>query len=441
MQALLSIMMNKRPAYFAIAVISFFITLAPSAFGQTPSATPRQEKLLNGLKVLVFKTPAADKVSLKLRIHGGSAFDPQEREGVLKLLSESFFPTESSRSFFADELGGSFDVTCNYDYIQFDMTARSADFLTLIETVAQAMANPDLDKESTATLKAALLAKVKELEKDPAYIADRAVAKSLFGTFPYGRPEMGSSESIPKIDFADLLFARERLLTADNATIAISGNVDPNLVFRAARRYFGAWLKADKKIPSTFRRPDAPKAGVPIIDSPVGNTSEFRFAARGLARNDPNFYASKILQKIIEMRFQKREGQKSFVRNDPRILAGAYVFGVSGWNLSQIKREGNTIALPASAGSYQTEFLKDAVTQEEFDTVNRMRIDRLKPENISELWLDADTYKLANPVLKEIDNAKGVTIADVQRTLDKLRKEPFAFVLVFTGERAATSRN
>ncbi|MEK7855238.1 MAG: pitrilysin family protein [Acidobacteriota bacterium] len=432
--------MKKRSAYFAIAVISLFITLAPSAIGQTPSATPRQEKLLNGLKVLVFKTPSADKVSLKLRIHGGSAFDPQEREGVLKLLSESFFPTESSRSFFADELGGSFDVTCNYDYIQFDMTARSADFLTLIETAAQAMANPDLDKESTATLKAALLAKVKELEKDPAYIADRAVAKSLFGTFPYGRPEMGSSESIQKIDFADLLFARERLLTADNATLAISGNVDPNLVFRAARRYFGAWLKADKKIPSTFRRPDPPKAGTPVVDSPVANTSEFRFAARSLARNDADFYASKILQKIIEARFQKREGEKGFVRNDPRILAGSYVFGVSGWNLGRIKKDGNAIALPVTDG-YQNEFLKEPITQEEFDTVNRMWIDRLNPNNIAELWLDADTYKLTNPVPKEIDNAKNVRIADVQRTLDRLRKEPFAFVLVFAGESAATSRN
>lgn len=432
-------MINKRPVYFATAILSVLTLFSFAAAAQTPTATPRQEKLLNGLKVLVFRTPAADKVSLKLRIHGGSAFDPQEKEGVMKLLSESFFQTEGSRTFFADELGGSFDVTCNYDYIQYEFTSRTGDFVTLIETVAQAMSTPDLDKDSTATLKAALLAKVKEIEKDPAYVADRAVAKRLFGTFPYGRPEMGTEASIQKIDFADLAFARERLLTADNATLSVSGNVDPALVFRAARRYFGAWLKADKKIPSTYRQPDPPKNGLPVFDSPAANTSEFRFAARGLARNDPDFYASKILQKIIENRFKKREGERGFVRNDPRILAGSYVFGVSGWNLPGIRKEGNTISLPQT-DNYQDAFLKDPVTQEEFDTVNRQWISALNPDNISELWLDADTYKLG-PVPKEESNAKSVKIADVQRVLDKLRKEPFAFVLVFSGEAGTTSSN
>lgn len=436
-----SIMTIKNPAYSIFAVIALFLAFIADASGQTPSATPRQEKLLNGLKVLVFKTPQADKVSLKLRIHGGSAFDPQEKEGVMKLLAESFFPTEGSRSFFADELGGSFSLTSNYDYIQYDFTARSEDFVDLIETVAQTMANPELSKESTEMLKTALLAKVKEAEADPGYVADRAVAKRLFGSFPYGRPELGTAESVKKIDFADLIFARERLLTADNATIAVSGNVDPALVFRAARRYLGAWLKADKKIPSTFRQPDAPKEGVAIVDSPVAGTSEFRFAARSLARNDPDFYASKVLQKIIENRLKARDGQAGFVRNEARILPGAYVFGISHWNVGSIKRDGATIALPVSAASYQTDILKAPVSQQEFDTVNQLWISSLHPEHIADLWLDADTYKFAVPVPKEELNARSVKLGDVQRVLDKLRKEPFAFALVFAHASDATSRN
>lgn len=430
-------MIIRRISY-VITVIIVSLAALGTVYSQAPTATPRQERLLNGLKVLVFKTPA-DKATVRLRIHGGSSFDPQGKEGVMKLLSESFFPTEASRSYFVDELGGSFDVTCNYDYVQFDFTARNENLVDLVETVAQAMANPILDKESTSELKRSLLVKLREAEKDPAYIADRAVARRLFGTFPYGRPVMGDETSLANIDFADLIFARERLFTADNATFAVSGNVDPALVYRAARRYFGAWLKADKKVPSTFRQPDAPTSGMPVFESPVANTSEFRFAARSLARNDPDFYASKILQKIIEMRFQKREGQNGFVRNDPRVLAGSYVFGVSGWNLGRIKKEGSTIALPVTDG-YQNEYLKDAVSQDEFDTVNRMWIAALRPDNIAELWLDADTYKLAGPVPKEELNAKSVKLADVQRVLEKLRKEPFAFVLVFSGEPSAISQ-
>ena len=36
--------------------------LAASLFAQGPSASPKEERLLNGLKLLMFNEPAADKV-------------------------------------------------------------------------------------------------------------------------------------------------------------------------------------------------------------------------------------------------------------------------------------------------------------------------------------------------------------------------------------------
>ena len=72
-------------------VLPLLITLtAASAFSQSPS--PREEKLLNGLKLIMFDAPASDKVTLKVRIHAGSAFDPQGKEGLMKLLAANIFP-------------------------------------------------------------------------------------------------------------------------------------------------------------------------------------------------------------------------------------------------------------------------------------------------------------------------------------------------------------
>ena len=404
------------------------------AFAQKPGNTvPRQEKLLNGLKVLIWNVPSADKITVKVRVHSGSSFDPQDREGVMKLLSGNIFPNEAAQAFFNEDLGGSLEIINNYDYIQVTATARTDQFLTMLETLAAAISNPTIDKETTAVLKTALSAKVHELGKDPAYIADRTVAKRLFGTFPYGRPQMGTPDSIQKIDFADLKFAKERLFSADNATVTISGNLNGDQTMRAVRRYFGAWLKSDKKIPSTFRQPDPPAAGMPVFESPVANKSEFRFAARGLARNDPDFYAAKILQQILERRVQAKEGQNAFVLHDQHILPGAFVFGVSDWNLGRIRKEGDKIALPVTDG-YQNNFLKDPVTQEEFDRTNREWIARINPANISELWLDVDTFKLG-AANSEAAKAANVNIVDVQRVLEKLQKEPVAYVLVFANEK------
>ena len=106
-----------------------------------------------------------------------------------------------------------------------------------------------------AKLKAEQVEKVRKLSNDPVYAADLAVSNRLLGTFPYGRAENGTVESLSKVDFADILFAKERFFTADNATVAISGNFDQALAFRALRRFFGNWLKADKKVPTAFRQP------------------------------------------------------------------------------------------------------------------------------------------------------------------------------------------
>jgi len=419
---------------FTVLVL-FLFQLASICSAQTAKfPEPRQEKLLNGLKLLVWYEPKVEKVTVKLRIHSGSAFDPQSKEGVMALLADALFPNESQKEFFAEDLGGSLEVTSNFDYIQINATGNSDQFLTVMETLANAVTNPQINKEITAKVIAARLEKVKELEKNPAYIADQAVARRLFGDFPYGRAQAGTSASLAKIDFADLLFAKQRLLTADNATLAVSGNVKHDLIFRAVRRYFGAWEKADKKVPATFRQPDAPKTGLPVFDSPTAKTSEFRFALRGLARNEKDFYASRILENILQNRLQTREGKKAFARQDAHFLPGFFIFGVSEWNLQDIKRENGKISLPMT-NDYQSNFLKAAVKQDEFDKSKNEFVSKLSGTDITDFWLDADTFKIVS-AKTEWQAAQSVTTSDVQRVLERLQKEAVAFVLVFSGEKA-----
>ena len=76
--------LKKLFAFFAIALLFSFAAAPAEA-----QRGPRQEKLLNGLRVLMWPNPAADTVELKLRIHAGASFDPQGREGTMKMLAES----------------------------------------------------------------------------------------------------------------------------------------------------------------------------------------------------------------------------------------------------------------------------------------------------------------------------------------------------------------
>jgi hypothetical protein len=177
---------------------------------------------------------------------------------------------------------------------------------------------------------------------------------------------------------------------------------------------------------------------MPIFDSPVANKSEFRYAIRGVARSDKDFYAASLLAHILDRRLKQREGAKAFVRHDAGVLPGWYLFGVSDWNLAGIKRDGATIAVPVTDG-YQKQILDAAVKPEEFDAAAREFAIASADVPASDIWLDVDTYKLAS-AKADREAAQAVTIADVQRVLDRLQKEPVAQVLVFSDAEVRTSK-
>lgn len=90
---------KSRLKKFTILVLFLFLNVVLSYSQQPKLAAPRQEKLLNGMNLLVWNDPNAAKVSVKLRIHSGSAFDPQNKEGTMAMLGDILFPSEAAKNF------------------------------------------------------------------------------------------------------------------------------------------------------------------------------------------------------------------------------------------------------------------------------------------------------------------------------------------------------
>lgn len=427
-----------KPRQYSIKLAIFSLMLAVSTghiLAQKPSsATPRQEKLLNGLKLLMWSEPKSDKVSIKIRVHSGSSFDPQQKEGVMRLLSESIFPNEGAKEFFTEELNGNLDIVCNYDYIQINASGDSNRILDMLQTLASAVTNPTIDKETTTRLKTALLAKVGALEKDPGYLADQEAVKLLFGRFPYGRPEMGSSASIQKIEFPDLLEAKERFFSADNATLTLTGSYNSDQAYKAIRRYFGSWLKSDGKVPSTFSQPDGPDTDLQGNGNTASGGVEARYVLRGLARNDKDFPASEILTRIARSRWQASQApslkaENLTVRNESHILPGYLIFGMTLPALPAENRPGKKTG---------EQLLPKNITESEFSKAKAEILQEIGGRDLQNRWLDVDTFKGLS-VDKESAAYQDATLADVQRVADRLMKNPVVSLLWTTSAEPAAA--
>jgi predicted Zn-dependent peptidase len=426
----------KKPFFFVFLTLIF----AAFAVGQ-PSKTAvfRRDTLLNGFKVLVWSDPTAEKVTIKLRIHSGAAFDPKDKMGVMALLAEFFFPTEQAKAFFTEDLEGSLEITSNYDYLQITATGKSTEILAMMDTIANAVVNPQINAETFKTVSANHLKKIEALRQNPVYIADVAAAKRFFGEYPYGREPYGTPESVAKIDHADLLFAKQRFLTSDNATLAIIGNVKFDYALRAARQLFGGWVKADKKVPATFTMPNPPDAAPQVIDYPTASNNlnvigEVRYAARGVARKDNDYFAMRFLVDILQNRFRGKvpANVQVAVIHERTLLPGLISFKFSSQPaaVTGAVPNGQASAVPPAAEKLELTplaWLKEPVTASEFEQTRNRVLAEIEGKAMADKMLDIDTFRLVS-VEDEMRKLNSVTLPDVQRVAEKLAAQPFVQV-------------
>ncbi|MEP6925199.1 MAG: pitrilysin family protein [Pyrinomonadaceae bacterium] len=421
-----------------VLILGLFLLVACGAvavaYAQSASEPTRREHLLNGLKLLIWVEPKNPDVTIKLRIHSGGAFDPKGKEGVAALLADSMFPGEQTKLFFEEELGGELKVESNQDFIEITARGRADNFERMLDTVRNGVLNLPLTPENFKKIQAARVKMIEAESLNLSKLADDAVRKRLFGEFfPYGRSTEGTPESLQKIDRVDLIQARDRFLSSDNATLAILGNVDPKFAVKAVKQFFGTWSKADKLVPTTFRQPDAPDKQVLIIKKPSVERAEIRFALRGAARNSADFAAVQIAAQIMQERWQKSLPQElrqnAFVRHEPHVLPGIVVFGASvegGFAETYLKTAQETFA----------KILSEPLSADEFNrakTVVSNDINQTSGAGVEEKWFDADTFKLGASYNQ--NNALSiVSVAQTETVIANWQKQTPAAVAITQAE-------
>ena len=246
----------------ALACLSA-LTPGTPLHAQTPqgaAAEPSRERLLNGLPILLAYRPGDPQVLLKLRVQSGAAFDLAGKEGQMALLGDLLFPDPTTREFVAEELGGLLEITTDYDHIEVTLSGRVAEFERLAELLRNAVVDTRIIADAVVRLRDERIKAARAAALVPAAMADRAIAARLYGAHPYGRLVGGSPESLARIERPDLLLARDRFLSADNARLVVIGGVEPQRALRVFRQFLGGWRKSETLVPATFRQPVPPPA-------------------------------------------------------------------------------------------------------------------------------------------------------------------------------------
>ncbi len=408
--------LSRRSLFVVALTVAFF----SPARAQTNFPQPNREQLLNGLTILFSPRPGNANVLLKLRIRSGAAFDLAGKAGTMALLGDALFPDPATREYVTENLGGRLEVSTTYDSIDVTISGKASELERMIELLRNAVITTNLSVENVTRVREARLKQLSETSASASQLADREIAKRLFGSYPYGNPATGTVESLAKVERADLMLAHERFLHPDNSTLVVIGGVDKTPLMRDLRQLLGPWGKGDRAYPATFRQPNAPDARVLLINQADAKNAEIRIAVRGLARSDRDVTAAWLLAQVARERWQAALPELSapFVRHEAYALPGMLVFGASVPTSSVSK------AISAAQEVMRT-LMQNEPTPAEMSRALASPPSMLhrpsEAESLADFWLDSEIYKVStsNP---SIDPGR-VAAADVQRAAVRLFKD------------------
>jgi zinc protease len=265
---------------------------------------PYQFKTLeNGLQVIAVSHHEQPAVSLRLILRTGGKQDPADKPGVAALAAALLDQGTTTRdaeqiASSIDSIGGLFRTGAGSDLTSIDAVVMKDSFDFALDLVSDVARNPRFAPEEIERQKQQALSGLKVSYEDPDYIAAVVFDRLVYGFHPYGRPDSGTPRSIASIARDDLVAFHKGWFGANNAILAIVGDVQPAEAFAGAQRAFGNWARAQNTTPKPTE-PPAPTRRVVVVDRPGAVQTEIRIGNIGLPRKHPDFLALDLALKIL----------------------------------------------------------------------------------------------------------------------------------------------
>lgn len=265
-----ALMASSMALAFAARAQPFETAPAPAAPRPLTITAPTEQRLPNGLRVLLAARPGVRLVTAQLVVLSGSEADPPKRAGLAGMAAGLLTKGTRQRSASAqareaESLGGALESSAGWHQSQVSITVTVPQLDRALALLGDAAMHPSFAPAELARLRSQALDGLKVAYSQPATLAAIEADHRLFGAHPYGHPAEGTPASLRRITRADLVALHHARYRPDNAVLVLAGDIDEATALRLAVRHFGAWKAAQEPLPA----PAASWAGVPAATSPA----------------------------------------------------------------------------------------------------------------------------------------------------------------------------
>lgn len=255
------------PKTFVPAILAALLSIvaAPVPAQTDLKSQVHEYELQNGLKVLVKSDRRAPVVVVQVWYRVGSADEHSGITGISHVLEHMMFKgTErypaGQFSRIIAEIGGQENAFTSRDYTAYFELLEKSRLEIALELEADRMRNLTLPKDEF--LKEIEVVKEERrlrTEDDPQALTYEQLNATAFNHSPYHHPIIGWMSDLESLTIGDVRRWYELWYAPNNATLVVVGDVEPDAVYKLAKKYFGGF--EPKALPERQPRPEAPQRG------------------------------------------------------------------------------------------------------------------------------------------------------------------------------------
>jgi len=273
---------------------------------------PTHDRLDNGLELRVMRQSELPLVQIELVMRAGSANDPADMAGLCDVASSMLLEGTRSKDKFAfagalEALGTDLDVSTDEDYTVVTMTTLTRHLDESMDLLAEALTTPAFAEAEFDVLKEHRLVNAKRERENANLTATKVTRRLVFGDgHPYAALGSGTAASLEAIGLDDAkAFAAARFLPGNSVLVAV-GDVDPAALKQAAQKHLGKWTGTAPAAGSMPEPPARNEVTVYLVDKPGDSQSTISIAHAGVPRNDPDWAALAVANRVLGGFFSSR---------------------------------------------------------------------------------------------------------------------------------------
>lgn len=254
-----------------------------------------------GIRAWLVEEHSLPFTALEVRFEGGTSLDAPGKRGATMLMTSTLEEGAgdldsqgfaAARESLAAEI--SFDAGADAMTVSVQMLTENRD--EVMSLLKSALTAPRFDQDAIDRVRAQIVSIIRQDATDPGAIASRALDAIAYGEHPYGSSRYGTLDSLSALTRADLVAAKDAVLTREHLSVAAVGDITADELGRLLDDVLGALPERGAPMPGRAKLGLTGGVTVVNFDTPQ---SVVNFGEAGIRRDDPDFFAAYVLNHIL----------------------------------------------------------------------------------------------------------------------------------------------